>query len=317
MATRFYFPETEDAPVSPAIQGTYAHTNTLRRKLLRATPDSSTLTTTAYAPDGADHLVAGAAHHRQYVSDALAAQNISGTWKLQIQALEANAGNNQALNILIFVCDSAGTTIKETLVAQVADASEFNTALRNITMSGTITAADIEANDRIVVQVGCSGTPTGAGGVQGHNASLRWGCNASSGDLPENETETGTTYRAWIEFSDDITLPSQQFQTSFAATAIGVADIAEATTFRRSFAAAAIGVASISTRFIAGVSFQATAVGVATVSALARFKQSVAGVGTAIASLATQFIEGQGGYSVSGCVGEFFMILRERISWRP
>ena len=204
MATRLHFPETEAAAVSPAIQGTYGHTNTLRRRLL-STPDSSTLTTTAYTPDASDHLVAGAAHHRQYVSDQIpSARTISGTWRMQIQALEGHAANNQALDVMIFVCSSDGATIKETLFAQAAAASEFHTALRNITMSGSITSAEVEQNDRIVVQVGSSGTPTASGGTQGHNTSLRWGCNASSGDLPEDETQTGTTYRAWIEFSADM-----------------------------------------------------------------------------------------------------------------
>lgn len=203
MATRFYFPETEAAAVSPAIQGTYLHTNTLRRRLL-TTPDSSALTSTAYTPDAADHAVAGASHVRQYVSDQLSAQNISGTWKLQLQAFEPNANCNQSINVLIFVCSSDGTTIKETLFAQAVAGNELNTALRNLTASGSISAADVEANDRIVVQIGTSGTPAGGGGVQGHNSTYRWGCSASSGDLPENETETGTTFRGWIEFSDTL-----------------------------------------------------------------------------------------------------------------
>lgn len=201
MATRFFFPETEAAAVSPAIQGTYLHTNTVRRRL-RSTVDASTLTSTAYTPDSADHAVAGASHVRQYVSDSLNAQTISGTWKAQIQGFEPNANCNQTINVMIFVCDSAGTTIKETLFAQAAVGTELvATTLTNRTLTGSITSANIEANDRIVVQIGTSGTPAGGGGVQGHNSTLRWGCNASSGDLPEDETQTGTTYRAWIEFS--------------------------------------------------------------------------------------------------------------------
>jgi hypothetical protein len=203
VATRFYFPETEAAAVSPAIQGTYAHTNTLRRRLLQ-TADASALTSTAYTPDGADHGVAGAAHVRQYVSDQISARTVDGTWKLQVQAFEPNANCNQSINVLIFVCSSDGSTIKETLFAQAVAGNELGTALRNLTASGAISTADLEDNDRIVIQIGTSGTPGGGGGVQGHNSTFRWGCDASSGDLAEDETETGTTFRGWVEFSTNL-----------------------------------------------------------------------------------------------------------------
>jgi hypothetical protein len=211
MSTRCYFPETEAAAVSPTIEGAdWEHINTLRRRLLFTTPDGSTLTTTAYTPDAADHLVNGDAHHRQYVSDPLSAQNISGTVKAQFQCLEANAGNNLFLTLKIFVVSQDGTTIKETLLAITRDTTnELATALTNRNFPSTaISAADLEAGDRIVVEVGLGGTPTAAGGTQGHNGSLRWGCNASGGDLAENDTETGTTFRGWLEFSDDIVVPT-------------------------------------------------------------------------------------------------------------
>ena len=206
MASRLYFPETEAAAVSPTISATdWEHINTLRRRLLTS-PDSSTLTTTAYTPDAADHLVNGDAHHRQYVSDPLPAQNISGSVKAQFQCLEANAANNLFLTLKIFVVSEDGATIKETLLAITRDSTnELATSLTNRNFPSTaLTAADIEEGDRIVVEVGLGGTPTAAGGTQGHNGSLRWGCNASGGDLAENDTETGTTFRPWIEFTDNI-----------------------------------------------------------------------------------------------------------------
>lgn len=205
MATRFFFPETEAAPVSPTISGDWEHINTQRRKLLTG-PDSSTLTTTAYTPDGADHLVNGDAHHRQYVSDPLAAQNIAAqTVKLQFQCLEAHAGNNLFLTWKIFVVSQDGNTIKETLLAIRRDATEVATSLTNRGDSATTTAADVEDNDRIVIEIGLGGTPTGSGGVQGHNGSIRFGCNASSGDLGEDNTQTGTTFRPWLEFANTLT----------------------------------------------------------------------------------------------------------------
>ena len=205
MATRFFFPETEAAAVSPAVSSEWEHQNVVRRKLL-TTPDGSTLTTTAYTPDAADHLVDNDAHHRQYVSDPIAAQTIAAqTFKLQMQALEANNGNNLSLTWKVFLVSNDGGTIKETLLAIRRDGNEVTTALINRSDSATSSAADAEENDRIVIEVGLGGLCTAAGGTQGHNGSVRWGCNASSGDLPENDTEAGTTFRGWFEFANTIT----------------------------------------------------------------------------------------------------------------
>jgi len=144
MPTRFYFPLDETAAVSPTVSAEWEHQNVVRRRLL-ATPDSSTLTTTAYTPDAADHGVDNDAHHRQYVSDQVAAQNVSGTFKLQLQGLEAHANNNQFLTVKIFAVSSDGTTIKETLFAITRDATEFTTSLLNRGMTGSLSAADASA----------------------------------------------------------------------------------------------------------------------------------------------------------------------------
>jgi hypothetical protein len=123
---------------------------------------------------------------------------------MQIRCREIGANDNQFLNVLIFVCDSAGTTIKETLFAQAQGPTELAVTQTNRSFTGTLTSADLETDDRIVVQIGTSGLPTAAAAVDGHNANMFWGCNASSGDLPENETETGSTFRPWIEFSANL-----------------------------------------------------------------------------------------------------------------
>lgn len=217
MATRFYFPETEAAAVSPTISAEWEHQNVVRRRLIADTPDGSTLTTTAYNPDGADHIADQDAHHRQYVSDPIAAQNISGNVKAQFQCIESHASNNLQLTLKIFLCSGDGTTIKETLLAITRKGTEPTTSLRNTSFSSNaISAADAEEGDRIVVEVGLGGLPTSGGGTNCHNGSIRFGGSASGGDLAENETETGTTFRPWLEFDDTISFPAPAFKAAWA-----------------------------------------------------------------------------------------------------
>lgn len=188
----------------PAPGAEWEHVNSLQRKLL-GFPDGSTLTNQAYTPDAADDLTNKDAHHRQYSTDPLIAQTIAGNVKAQLQCLEANAGNNLFLTMKVYVMID-GSTIRGTLLAITrATSLEVATALTNRTFPSTaLSSVAASENDRLVVEIGLGGTPTAAGGVQGHNGTLRWGCAASSGDLLENETETALTYRGWIEFSQDI-----------------------------------------------------------------------------------------------------------------
>lgn len=203
MATRFRLTSDTTAPdISPAFQS-YSHTNTARRILL--TTDTSALTTTAYTPDAADHLVAGDAAHVQFVSDALVAQTFSAgdAFKYAIQCLEANAGNNLQTQIWIGLYSNDGSTLLATLRSKVADTSpaELATTLTNRFYSGTFSGGyTCVGGERLVVEFSFVGTPTAAGGVQGHNGSMRWGGNGAGGDLPEDDTTTGTTFNPWIEF---------------------------------------------------------------------------------------------------------------------
>lgn len=65
-AQRMYFPGTEAAAVSPTADAAWEHTNAVFRRLLTA-PDASTLTSTAYNPDGAAHEVTGDSKHRSFM----------------------------------------------------------------------------------------------------------------------------------------------------------------------------------------------------------------------------------------------------------
>lgn len=209
MASRFYFTNSVAAVVSPTINagGEWEHAQSVRRAFRKTLGSDALGNSNSYTPDGSDHLVDGDAMVAQWVcSDPLAAQSIAAqTVKWQFQCFESNAGNNLALTIKIFVCSADGSTIKETLLAIRRDGAEMNTSLRNISDSATISSADVEDGDRLVIELGGGGTPTAAGGVQGHNLTIRAGENASSGDLPENDTETGTTFRPWLEFANTLT----------------------------------------------------------------------------------------------------------------
>lgn len=226
MATRIYFASSGSPAVTPTINagGEWEHANTLRLPMSK-TLGSTALGNTAYSPDAADHLVNGDACVAQFVmTDKLQAQTISAqTVKWQFQCLESNAANNVGLTVKIFVVSQDGTTIKETLLAIVRDAAEMNTALRNMGHSATTTSATVEAGDRICVEIGCGGTPTAAGGVQGHNCTIRFGESAAGGDLAENETETGTTFRPWLEFANNLSFQDPQTVTATAPTVTATA----------------------------------------------------------------------------------------------
>ncbi len=210
MVTRLRLSESVAGAVSPAFQS-YTHSQGTVRKLSRS--DTSNLTTSAYAPDAADHLVAGDAAHTQFVSDPMAAGNVftSGdTLKYAAQVLESNAGNNLTLQVFVSVVDTAGTTVRATIRTKNTGGTEMATSLtnrfRSTTLSGSYTTV---AGDRLVVEFSGTGTPTAAGGTQGHNWSLRRGNSGASGDLAENETDTGTTLNPWIEFATTIAWNAQ------------------------------------------------------------------------------------------------------------
>lgn len=209
MTTRVRLTSESTAPgVSPALQS-YTHSQGTRRILKLS--DSSALTTSAYTPDGSDHLVAGDAQHIQFVSEPLAAGIVftnSDVIKYCLQALEAHAGNNLQIQLFVSVVSQDGGTVRRVLRSKILEGFELATSLTSRFHSTTQDGASYTTvlGDRLVVEYSVSGTPTGAGGVQGHNSSIRWGNNGAGGDLLENDTQTGTTLNPWIEFVPTITL---------------------------------------------------------------------------------------------------------------
>lgn len=207
MPTRLWFPDALAAPVTPPAPSggaEWEHINSVQRYLLRR-PDDSALATTAYTPDAADDLTNRDACHRQYVSERLRAQTLNGNVKAQWQCSETFANDNLFLSLKILVCSADGSTTRATLLALTrATSLELATSLTNRTFPSTaLSSYACALGDRLVVEVGVGGNiSSGTGGTIGHNASIRWGCVASSGDLPEDESTTATTWRAWLEFSN-------------------------------------------------------------------------------------------------------------------
>ena len=226
MATRCYLPETEAADVSPTIStsdwGHIPGTPT-RRRLRQRAADASTLTTTAVTPDAADHSVDANSHHRQYVSDPLCAQTISGTLTAQFQTLEAHANNNLQLTIGVWLVSRDGTTLRSVLLAPTRKGTEPTTSLRNTTFAAeNLTSRTAVDGDRLVIEIGLGGTSAGGSGIQGHNGSIRFGGTAAGGDLAANETEAGTTFRPWVEFSGTISFGVTGDTASYAVTGTDV-----------------------------------------------------------------------------------------------
>ena len=192
MATRFYLPSTGAAAVSPAY-GSWADDPNSRLALVR-TKISSAMT------DQSASAGAGTCGARQYVSEPLAAQTISGTVKCYIRCRELDAGDNCTSRLLIRVCNNAGTAYTGTLLslAHYGTSAEFNTSLRNIAFANgdTLSSLAINEGDRLVVELGNNN--------EGANETTRLNFGDNSGtDLGENETET-TANNPWIEFSADL-----------------------------------------------------------------------------------------------------------------
>ena len=203
-ATRLYFPATTSAAVSPTYDSGWNYTTEAASYKLEDVKGSSAITIgTQIGPWTA--TAGQKALDRQYVSDPLSAQTISGTVKMQLMTREYAATDNvDGLWLVITVVSNDGSTVRGTLLSlgNYATTAEFvnNATHRNKTGANGDTLTDVTAQDgdRIVVGVGYS--PSGS--TTTPEASGKWGENAT--DLPENETQT-TDGAGWIEFSATLT----------------------------------------------------------------------------------------------------------------
>jgi hypothetical protein len=208
MATRFYLPSTGAAAVSPAYDAGWEDTSFAARLKAVTTRISSAFTTVADNVNtklDEDHL------YRQYVSDPIPAQTITAqTIKVQIRAAESNAAANLFTSINIRVVSNDGSTFRTpAVVAMQRDDVEWASTLTNRGWSGTSSAVVASANDRIVIEIGQGGDPTGGGN---HNdGTMRIGDNSAT-DLPEDDTDTND-YNPWVEFAQTL-FPTTYYQSN-------------------------------------------------------------------------------------------------------
>jgi hypothetical protein len=200
MPTRFNFPSSGAAPVSPAFGAAWDVTSgAVRLPLTRGAGSTGSVTlsndTTSGEGVDADHLVA------QYVSETIAAQTISAqAIDAQFRCQEANVASNQFLTLHIYVVSNDGSTVRGTILALTRDDTEMSaSAQQNRRFTATTSSVTAQNGDRIVVEVGTGGNPA-SGGTHDVAFSVR----DNSTDLPEDDTQT-TTGNPWLEFTNEIT----------------------------------------------------------------------------------------------------------------
>jgi hypothetical protein len=216
MPTRFYFPASTAADVSPVFTGPWDNTASAGRYKLAQTKGSSAITTgsTISAPSGGNGGL-----DRQYISDPMSAgitfTSGSTTVKGQLMTREYNNGDNlDRLIMLVKIVSQDGNTLRATVWNKniYGTAEEFinNATHRNNTIANLDVATasyTTVQGDRLVIELGYQVSTSGTS----PEGSAKWGENAT--DLPENRTQT-TDGAGWIEFSNTITFSNSYTMTA-------------------------------------------------------------------------------------------------------
>lgn len=208
--TRFYFPSTGSAAVSPATHANWTVTAAAfaRHPLVVTTPTGTSFATVTGTADGNTDVYQV---QKQYVLCGLSAQTISGTIKGQARIAANGGGTPGRLAVAVFITASDGTGRLNLLVP----AASSDTSVPPATSSATLTNRSFEegSNDfalnltsQDAVSGGCLGIELGffdQTANTGRTIDLNVG-DAGSADLAEDESTT-TADRPWIEFSGTIT----------------------------------------------------------------------------------------------------------------
>lgn len=202
MSTRLYLPSTGAAPVSVPFDAAWGVTTGADRVSLSTTRLGSAFgsKTTAETSSSVVNVLS-----RQYVSDPLTAQTISGTAKAIIRALESTTTADLRAQLVIRVVSGKGDVVRGTLLAadSAGLSSEFGASLQSrkfpLGWSGSgasLTSVAAQAGDRLVVEIGYRAhntLPTSRSGT------LEYG-DAVGTDLAEDETGT-SQFCPWVELS--------------------------------------------------------------------------------------------------------------------
>lgn len=200
MATRYYFPSTGAAAVSPPYWVAWDKDSEADRLKMVTTKISSAFSTKACSENSADFDYD--VLNRMYVSDPIGVHDFTGcTYKIQVRCVEDDAKANFVLMIIALrVTSNDGQTLRFALEAIDSGATEFDDdVLVNRAMGDSCGAGISQNGDRIVFELGIRAVNTK---TTLFTATMDFGDNSGT-DLPENETET-TQYNPWIEFSHNI-----------------------------------------------------------------------------------------------------------------
>jgi hypothetical protein len=202
MSTRFYFPRLTAPGATPAgFIGAWNNTAlAVQNALLTAKEADAVLSASPLSTSSGQVRCAG-----QFTGPPLAAQTISGTVKAQFQTRKLSGAGSLTPRLLIAVVSNDGTVVRGTLLAlgDYGPGTLYAASLTNRTIADgdALSALAVQAGDRLVIEIG-----SGASGASA-NAVFSIGASDAVGDLPEDETETGSLV-PWIEFSADLAFPT-------------------------------------------------------------------------------------------------------------
>jgi hypothetical protein len=202
-ATRFYLPSTGAAAVAPANDSWNMTSGAAAARAAVRTKIASAMETITSDNDGTvNHTIL----LRQYVSEPLGAQTISGNIKGQIRAKTSAGSDTHNLSISIRACSNDGATIRSpALLAIKSETTTMSkTALTNrkfedgSTTPIALTSLTISEGDRLVIEIGYKNGQT----ITTRNGGVSCGDDSAS-DLAQDETTT-TADNPWIEFDSTL-----------------------------------------------------------------------------------------------------------------
>ncbi len=200
MATRFYMYPTANvppAPVSPAYDTNWTLTNN-RAALVRKTLNALAVSNNpnASTTSGSTQNIA----LRQYVSEPLRAQTISGTFSMVVKCAETDALSNVFLAVSVNLVSQDGSILRGNLYnAFGTQDTEFpTTAATRIINAQAITSQTALDGDRITVEIG--------GRAVSPTASNTFSIILTTNQTTDYALTSGltTTINSWCEFSQDL-----------------------------------------------------------------------------------------------------------------
>lgn len=219
MATRLYFPSTIGSDITPTADASWeAATPRHQGRVVTTKQGTGALTVQSMVAGEADSDTCIA----QYVSDALSAQEISGTVKGQFLCLSEDEALQLFSQCVLRIVSGDGLTVRGTLLSAHNEPESSTWSFLGIrnraiplaaTSPAALTPVTAQGGDRLVIELGFR-QAVAITGADGH---IRF--RDDGADLPENETASSGD--PWMEFSANITFQSS-LPTSPLCTVLGL-----------------------------------------------------------------------------------------------